>query len=255
MADNRQNGYRWGLGLGLILLVGCHPEPPLAFTGTSLSPAGITALTHPAFLIDAATAERYRQEGLQFRQAGSFDRAIATLKIAVALDPLNPNGYVILGWTQHLAGNQVEAAQSLQMALQHDANSVPALNALGIVYLVDGQLDLAVATFQQAAGLKPDNEIAYYNISLAYQRLDRLDDAIICATTATQLEPGNPHPWVALALAYWSHGDQDQAAANYLQAVQLDGRYTSRAFLDHLIRAGFSDEQVQITNIIRQASL
>jgi Flp pilus assembly protein TadD len=108
-------------------------------------------------------------------------------------------------------------------------------------------------THTQAATLKPDNEIAHYNLSLAYQRLGQSEQAIAAAQTATELEPGNPHPWVALALAYWSADNQAPAIANYRQALSLDGRYTSRTYLDHLEQAGFSQEQIETTEAIRQA--
>jgi tetratricopeptide (TPR) repeat protein len=228
-------------------MFGCQTETPIEFRMAGLSEKTTEALMYPAFLIDTATAGRYRQEGLNFRQAGDMAGAIAALKIASALDPQNVDSHVILGWTQHLAGNRSAAAKTLQAALRQDNDYVPALNALGIVYLVDGQLDAAVATHTRAAELKPDNEIAHYNLSLAYERLEQFDQAISHGQTATELEPGNPHPWVALALAYWSSGDQAQAEANYRQALRLDGRYTSQGYLDHLEQAGFSQEQIQQT--------
>ena len=243
----------WILYIALAL-ASCQREVAVPWQPTALSPAALETLAYPPFLVDGATAARYRQEGLTFRQEGDFERAIATLKIAAALDPRNPEGQVLLGWTQHLAGHAAPAAAALQTALTHSPDHVPALNALGIVYLVDGQLEAAVDTHTRAAALQPDNEIAHYNLSLAYQRLGKLDQAIAEAQTATELEPGNPHPWVALALAYWSAGDRAQATAHYRHALGLDGRYTSRAYLDHLEQAGFSQEQIEATEEIHQAA-
>lgn len=237
-----------------LTLVGCQREAAVLWQPTTLSTEALDNLALPTFLADAQTAARYRQEGLAFRQQGDMERAIATLKIAVALDPRNPEGQVLLGWTQHLAGFTVPAVNALQTALNYSPEHVPALNALGIVYLVDGQLEAAVETHTRAAELEPDNEIAHYNLSLAYQRLGQTEQAIAAAQTATEFEPGNPHPWVALALAYWSAGDSTQAIANYRQALSLDSRYTSRDYLDHLAQAGFSQEQIETTAEIRQAA-
>ncbi|WP_026072574.1 tetratricopeptide repeat protein [Nodosilinea nodulosa] len=240
--------------LAALALVGCQREAAVPWQQTSLSAAALETMIYPPFLVDAATAARYRQEGLTFRQQGDFERAIATLKIAAALDPRNPEGQVLLGWTQHLAGYASPAVTALKTALAYNPDHVPALNALGIVYLVDGQLEAAVETHTRAAALEPDNEIPHYNLSLAYQRLGQQEQAIAEAQTATQLEPSNPHPWVALALAYWSAEDSAQAVANYRQALSLDGRYASRAYLDHLEQAGFSQEQIAATEEIRQAA-
>ena len=250
----RESRRIWPLGQALLMVgfgvSGCQTEAPAAFVSTNISEATVETLLYPDFLMDLATASRYRQEGLNFRRAGNMEGAIAALKIAAALDPHNPDSHVILGWTQHLAGNRAAAVKTLQTALRQNGDYVPALNALGIVYLVDGQLDAAVATHTRAAELKPDNEIAHYNLSLAYQRLEQFAQAISHAQTATELEPGNPHPWVALALAYWSRGDQEQAETNYRQAIQLDGRYRDQGYLDHLAQAGFSQEQIVQTGKI-----
>jgi tetratricopeptide (TPR) repeat protein len=242
--------------LPLLLMVGsmgCQSEPGIAFQASRLSEGAIASLAFPPFLLDPQTAARYRQQGLAFRNSGDEARAIATLKIAAALDPLDPNNHVILGWTQHLAGNRTAATATLKTALRQDPDYVPALNALGIVYLVDGQLENAVVTHTHAVELKPDNEIAHYNLSLAYERLSQFDQAIAHAQTATELEPGNPHPWVALALAYWSSGDQEQAKAIYRQTLNLDGRYTDQGYLDHLEQAGFSQQQIEQTGEILAA--
>lgn len=252
-----------GLRLGLavwntlvlaLALTGCQREAAVPWQQAVLSPAALEIIAYPPFLVDTATAAIYRQQGLAFRQQEDLERAIATLKIAAALDPRYPDGQVLLGWTQHLAGFAAPAVAALQTALAHSPDHVPALNALGIVYLVDGQLEAAVATHTRAAELEPGNEIAHYNLSLAYQRLGQGDEAIAAAQTATELEPGNPHPWVALALAYWSADNRAQATANYRQALSLDSRYTSRDYLDHLEQAGFSPDQIEATEAIRQAT-
>lgn len=207
---------------------------------------------------DLAQAAKYRQQGLDYRGQKRYEEAIEVLQLAVNLDPKNLSGRVILGWTLHLAGQAEAASEALQQALEQDASHVPALNALGIVYLVEGQLELAVETHTRAITLKPDNEIGYYNLSLAYHRLQDYEQAMINAEQATILEPGNPHPWVALAIARWGHQaentqDTDNIAQEaYQQAIDLDPRYLEFWFLDHLQQAGFSSEQIQTTDQLRQ---
>jgi cytochrome c-type biogenesis protein CcmH/NrfG len=90
----------------------------------------------------------------------------------------------------------------LQQVLAEDAKNILALDALGIVYLVSGNLSDAVKTHEQAVNLNPKNDIAHYNLALAYQRLKKYNLALTHAKEATQLEPNNPHTWVAIALVY-----------------------------------------------------
>jgi tetratricopeptide (TPR) repeat protein len=96
-----------------------------------------------------------------------------------------------------------------------------------------------------AAILKSDNEIAHYNLSLAYQRLKLYDLAIAYAQRAMELEPNNPHPFVAEAIAQWTSGDQVLAKRVFNEAVAIDSRYRSAEFLNFLNEAGFSDQQIQ----------
>ncbi|MEO1295168.1 MAG: tetratricopeptide repeat protein [Cyanobacteria bacterium J06636_16] len=228
-----------------------QPEQLIRLQTGLLMSEGQQALAYPSFLEDPQTAEAYRQAGLEARQREDFETAIATLKTAVALAPKAVSGYVILGWTQHLAGQQDNAIATLQQALAQDSQHVPALNALGIAYLVNSDLEDAIATHTQAKILQADNEIAYYNLSLAYQRLPDLPAAIDHATRATELEPYNPHPWVALALAHWSQQDSEKAQTAYQQALSLDSRYDDAFHLDHLLQAGFNPEQIQLVEEIR----
>jgi tetratricopeptide (TPR) repeat protein len=161
---------------------------------------------------------------------------------------------VLLGWTLHLAEQEKEAAQVLQQALQQNPKLVPALNALGIVYLVSGDLNAAVQTHQKAVALDPKNEIAYYNLALAYQRLKQFDLALPAAQKAAQLEPQNPHTWIALALVYWDQGDKSTAKQMYYRAISLDSRYRQPSFLAQLKLAGLSPEQIALARQIQSYS-
>ena len=105
-----------------------------------------------------------------------------------------------------------------------------------------------------AALLKPDNEIAHYNLSLGLERLGQYNWAIATATTAAKLEPSNPHPLVALAIAQWGNGDRTLAQQAYRQALSVDARYGDSAFLNYLNEAGFSSDQIQRSKQVLQSS-
>jgi Flp pilus assembly protein TadD len=198
----------------------------------------------------ANSASEYRALGLSYRASQRYTEAIAALKKSTLLEPKNLSGWVMLGWTQHLAGQEDAAIESLFQVLYHDPASVPALNALGIVYLVSGKLNAAVAVHAWAAFLESKNEVANFNLSLAFHRLQIYESAIATAKKAATLEPNNPHPLVALALAHWGMGDRTQALLAYRRATNLDFRYRDRSFLQHLKKAGFSSDQIRIAEQI-----
>ena len=194
---------------------------------------------------DQRAADEYRQLGLTYRKQERFDDAIASLQQSVTLDPSNLDGRIILGWTQHLAKKDNDAAASLWDAIYLSPTSLQAFNAIGIVYLVRGDLPQAVVLHSWASLLKADNEIAHYNLSLAYQRLKQYDLAIAYAQKAVELEPSNPHPFVAMAIAQWTSGDKTSAKKIFREAISVDARYRSPNFLNFLNEAGFSTDQIQ----------
>jgi tetratricopeptide (TPR) repeat protein len=204
--------------------------------------------------LDYCTAQNsvsyYRQKGLTYRSQKLYPQAIAALEKSVQLAPQDINGKIILGWTFHLAGQSKQAERSLIQAAYINPFSVRAFNALGIVYLVRGDLGQAVIVHNWAGLIKSDNEIAYYNLSLAYQRLGFYDWAIATADIAIKLEPDNPHPLVSKAISLWDRGDQVLAKQIFRQAISLDSRYADSGFLDYLNEAGFSFAQIILSKRI-----
>jgi Flp pilus assembly protein TadD len=218
-----------------------------------------SAIALPAFAIDTniintKVASQYRQQGLSYRQQERFPEAIAAFEKAAELAPQDASARILLGWTQHLAGQETEAARSLWDAIYLNPSSVQAFNALGIVYLVRGDLSPAIASHSWAALLKPDNEIAYYNLSLAYHRQQLYAMAIANAMRAASLEPDNPHPLVAAAIAHWDNSDRTAAIKTYREALGIDGRYKDANFLDYLKEAGFSPDQIETSKQVLAAS-
>ena len=201
----------------------------------------------------ALTSVQYRERGLQYRDQGQLKDAIAAFQKAVELEPANIKGRVSLGWTLHLAKQDPLAAKTLEQATSLNPFEVETFNALGIVYLVSDRLTDAVMVHTWATLLAPDNEIAHYNLSLAFWRLSTYDSAIGAAKWAAKLEPNNPHPWVALAIAHWSNKEPALAKQAYQQAIAQDGRYHDRAFLDNLDEAGFSLSQIKVSRQVLEA--
>lgn len=201
----------------------------------------------------ALTSAQYRERGIQYRDQGQFEAAIAALQKAVELEPANIKGRVSLGWTLHLAKQDPLAAETLEQATFFNPFDVETFNALGIVYLVSDRLTDAVMVHTWATLLAPENEIAHYNLSLAFWRLAAYDSAIASAKWAAKLEPNNPHPWVALAIAHWNNKEKTLAQQAYQQAISQDGRYRDRAFLANLDEAGFSLSQIKVSGQVLEA--
>ena len=192
-----------------------------------------------------AESSQQRAAGLSYRDQARYEDAITAFKASVRLDPTNLSGRVGLGWTQHLAGKEESATESLLRTVYRDPLYVPALNALGIVLLKRDYVEDAAAVHAWAASISSDNEVAYYNLSLEHHLLNQYDWAVAEARKAAQLEPYNPHPLIALAINQGAKGDDAAAAASGRSALQLDGRYRDPHFIGDLAIAGFHPSQIR----------
>jgi tetratricopeptide (TPR) repeat protein len=92
---------------------------------------------------------------------------------------------------------------------------------MGIGYLDQGQFDQAIAEFQAALQIAPDNAQAHYNLGLAYQKQDKLDEAAAAYQKAIQANPNLADVHNNLGLIYKVQGKLDQALASYQEAIRL----------------------------------
>ncbi|NJK35093.1 MAG: tetratricopeptide repeat protein [Oscillatoriales cyanobacterium SM2_2_1] len=95
-----------------------------------------------------------------------------------------------------------------------------------------------------AAVLKPENEVAHFNLSLAYHQQGQYGLAIAYARYASTLEPQNPHPLLALAIAQWQQGERSSGRDSYQAALALNPQYGDRSYRSELKRAGFLPSQI-----------
>jgi len=94
-------------------------------------------------------------------------------------------------------------AEVLCLQLHEDAPQCKGVNnLLGEIYSRQKQLDLAVASFEQALREEPDNAVYHSNLGLVLSRLDKNDAAGQHLTTASQLEPKNAAIQLNLAWHY-----------------------------------------------------
>ena len=96
-----------------------------------------------------------------------------------------------------------------------------AWNNLGMQYLNAGQFDTALASFREAARIKPNYADAWYNAGVAEGRLGRSRQAIESYQVSLRLEPGNADGWTNLGVARQSIGDYGSAIEAYQNALQL----------------------------------
>jgi tetratricopeptide (TPR) repeat protein len=97
----------------------------------------------------------------------------------------------------------------------------------GVEYGKNGELDRAIADFEQAIKLNPQDAGLYNNRGLAWKLKGELDRAIADEDQAIKLDPTLASAFYNRGLAWNAKGDLDRAIASYDQAITLDPNYSN----------------------------
>ena len=88
-----------------------------------------------------------------------------------------------------------------------------------------GQLDAAVAEYQQALEIQPNEAGFHYNFGLALAGLGQLDAAMAQYRKAVELKPGHAEAHYRLGMALMGRGQLDAAVAQFEKALQYRPDY------------------------------
>jgi Flp pilus assembly protein TadD len=92
----------------------------------------------------------------------------------------------------------------------------------GNAALADGDVDGAIATYEEVLAVAPDLPEVHHNLGLAYKRKEDWDRAGEEFRKAAELDPDFAEPHGALAVLLANAGHRDEAIVELEQAVELD---------------------------------
>jgi adenylate cyclase len=121
---------------------------------------------------------------------GDYERAVAVLKRAVALNPSDPDSHAGLGDALLWSGEAEGAIKSLETAAAMDPRlSAEDLFGLGVAYFLVGQSADAVRTFERITTRKEGNPFIYAMLAAIYAENGRDDDSRLAAAEVRKLNP------------------------------------------------------------------
>ncbi len=125
------------------------------------------------------------------------------------------------GYTQHQAGNFVEAVTLYQEILNRHPNNVDALFLLGTLSLQQGNLDVAGMNLRKVIELNPDNVIAYNNLANVLQKQSKLVDAVAIYHRAISIKPDYVDAHYNLGNVLKELNNYDGAIKSYERTIAL----------------------------------
>jgi Flp pilus assembly protein TadD len=128
----------------------------------------------------------------------AVQQQLASLKDAIAKDPKNFDALVQLGDMYMDAAKFPQAIDYLERALavRDDANT---RTDLGICYKQSGQPGRALAEFERAASMAPDQWQPLFNEAIVLVDLHQMDEARAVGAKLQKMQPGEPEVQKLLA--------------------------------------------------------
>ena len=144
--------------------------------------------------------------------------------------------YATQGQVLAKSGKTEEALAEFNHAIDLDPNNAPALYGRGLLYQDEKQYQLAIDDFTAAYGLKPQQAEPLLGRAVSYLALDKFKEAAADLDEAVQADPQNAQIWTTRGQAYERLGDRAKAAESYGRAINL--RPKDEAARNGLARVG-----------------
>jgi TolB-like protein/class 3 adenylate cyclase len=189
-----------------------------------------------------------------------LDRAEERGRRAIALDPLQPLGYMTVGWAHFLRGESEEALAAAERAIEV-APSYEVGHALrGVALAREGRLIEATQSIRQALRLSPRSPVPGVLISVAYVNFaaGRRKEGADFLERARAANPESLVPRVALAAYYEMEGQHAKAAAVAQEILRVVPDLTAERAMElipGLERTLSSEELAQYPDTLRKAGL
>ena len=119
------------------------------------------------------------------------------------------------------------AIADFNKAIRLNPDDVGAYSNRGAVYSNEGNFDLAIENFDKAIRLNPNYFGAYNNRGKAYSDKGDFDCAIADFDKAIELNPDDAEPYNNRGVSFHNKGEVDRAIIDFNKAIQLNPNYAN----------------------------
>lgn len=164
-----------------------------------------------------------------YEEQKDFDNAISVCEKIIELQPYLPDFHCKLAQYKYLNGEVEEAVSHYQTAVtmsnQPKWTSVVA-QTLGYIFQENTKdLDAAIASYQYAYSLNPEDIDIYLNLGNVFFEKGSYDNALVVYKKALETSPYNSRLHCNMGYLYWGKGNIDEAVKEYEKAIKYDNTY------------------------------
>jgi len=192
--------------------------------------------------------------GFSLAVSNRTEESIPAYTRAIELDDLTPRYRVLRGIGLAAQGREAEALKDAERALKLDPQLPEGLMLRGSILLARGQPDEGLRCYDRSLELAP-TATNYVKRGQAYYNLRRLPEALADYERATELEPNNPWAWSLKGSSLLSLQRPRDALEALERAVELDPRLGRNFLFLAVSHDLLGDPRASLTNLERALEL
>lgn len=173
------------------------------------------------------------KEGIELNNAHNYAGAIEKYKQALTSDPENAQANYQMAFSLFSSGKGTDGIPYLDKVVKTSNNFTgPAYELLGSIYDAAKQPQQAIDAYKAGIKIKPDYQLLYFNIGLAYFRAAKYADAEQAAIEAIKLDPKHANSQRLYALVCFHQNKRAPALlalCNFL-LLEPDGTRSAEAY-------------------------
>jgi len=206
----------------------CLPVEPSEICQTRAALFEIESFTLQQWVGGQMAALVHFVSGIIHYEAGDYEEAIRRFTSALAggewVEDIIGQDVLFFyrGTAQAFLSQYEQAIADFDRAIQLDPQDAKAYSNRGAAYADLGQYEQAIADFDQAIQINPQYAEVYTNRGAAYAGLGQYEQAITDYDRAIQLDPQYAEAYYNRGVAYADLSRYEQAIADYDRAIQIN---------------------------------
>ncbi len=180
---------------------------------------------------DPSYVDAYLNLGVIYFQNKAYDDALEQFQKVVEIDPTSVDGFANMGRVSNKLQLRAEAEAAFESALAIEPSNTAILKDLGkLRYIRLGKYADAAANLEKCHELGGGDRTTHYYLGKAYQKQDRLTDAIAAFKAALNLKTDYYGAHFALGAIYLGQEKFSKAAASFKAAMRANPKKAQAAY-------------------------
>ena len=185
--------------------------------------AGSNAAYQRALDLGAEPKVIHSRQAYNHIRLGAYEEARKSCRLAVELDPKDPEALEQLGYVESKLGDYDAAAKYYRRALEALPDDTDLMIALARIEAKRGRNGSVKELLEKALLLDPDNPEVLGKLGVIYMKEKNYPEALDLLTKLVAIEPDNAKGQRNLAATYYHLGDKKNALDRFEKAMALNG--------------------------------